>query len=41
MYFNETNSFPGMTRASLYAAMLGESGIPFESFVKRLLTEAW
>ncbi len=39
VYFNEVNSFPGMTKTSLYSAMLAESGITFGSFIEMLLTE--
>ena len=38
LYFNEVNSFPGMTGGSLYAAMLSESGVGFGDFVGRILT---
>lgn len=40
VYFNEVNSFPGMTKTSLYPAMLAESGIAFGSFIRILLTES-
>ena len=39
VYFNEVNSFPGMTGGSLYAAMLAESGISFSDFIKKLLLQ--
>ncbi len=37
LYFNEVNTFPGMTGGSLYSAMLAASGIDFPSFVRELL----
>ncbi len=40
LYFNEVNTFPGMTKSSLYSAMLAECGITFESFIEKLLLEA-
>ncbi len=39
IYFNEINTFPGMTKASLYAAMLDMSGMNFRTFIKMLLTK--
>ncbi len=38
IYFNEVNTFPGMTEGSLYPAMLKEAGIDFRSFVRLLFT---
>ena len=39
LYFNEVNTFPGMTKTSLYSAMLDACGIPFESFIEKLLLD--
>ena len=36
IYFNEVNSFPGMTSGSLYCDMLSESGLRMDSFIEIL-----
>ncbi len=40
IYFNEVNTFPGLTSSSLYAAMLEECGVPFRRLVAALLSES-
>ena len=37
LYFNEVNSFPGLTSGSLYTRMLAECGIEYGDFVKAML----
>ena len=37
IYFNEVNTFPGMTSGSLYAAMLNEMGFSFEELVRAVV----
>ena len=38
LYFNEVNSFPGLTAGSLYTKMLAECGIGYADFVRAMLT---
>lgn len=38
LYFNEVNSFPGLTSGSLYTRMLAECGIGYSDFVRFMLT---
>lgn len=38
LFFNEVNSFPGMTEGSLYQRMLGVSGVPFQKLMERLVS---
>ena len=40
LYFNEINTFPGFTEASLYARMLKLYGIPTDLLVEHLIDEA-
>ena len=40
VYFNEVNTFPGMTSGSLYASMLSYAGVSFESLVADALGDA-
>ena len=37
LYFNEVNSFPGLTAGSLYTKMLAECGIGYADFVRAML----
>ena len=39
IYFNEINTFPGMTEDSLYPKMLKEAGIPLSMALDKLLSE--
>jgi D-alanine-D-alanine ligase len=36
LYFNEVNTVPGMTAASLYPAMLDKSGVPLSDFARMI-----
>lgn len=36
LYFNEINTFPGLTETSLYPALLARGGIPFSGFLRHL-----
>ena len=38
LYFNEVNSFPGMTESSLYPEMLALCGVSLSDFVKSLVS---
>lgn len=38
LYFNEVNTFPGLTQSSLYTRMLEGEGIGYSAFVSRVLT---
>ena len=37
LYFNEVNTFPGLTRGSLYTKMLAREGIGYSDFVRGVL----